>query len=157
MASAMTIKGIRNNMRHMKYLLILIGLIGSISFAQQLAWPLPTDGNRNPLYFGTGNPYGFVLTATTDAFDTGVRYELPSAGIDLNRVYRHISVINPSSERTLYICFGDVSGCSTDMIIVPPSYQLVYEPLMYGPLRNTGYVYMRLDDAGSVEATFGVW
>jgi hypothetical protein len=138
--------------------LLLITLFSvSVSKAQQLTYPLPIDANRAPLYFGVGNSYAFQLTPTTSAYSTMVRYQLPTAGDDINRVYRHLSVINPSTTRTLYICFGNASGCTVDAIIVPPEYQLVYEPLRYGNPVGFGYIYAKLDAGGSVTATFAAW
>ena len=141
----------------MKNLFKILTLISLPLYAQQLNYRLPRDAANQPLSFGVGNPYSFVLTATADTFGTSVRYQIPSTGIDAGRAYRHISVINPSLNRTIYICFGDVLGCSTDMIIVPPEFSLVYEPLRFGKAVDTEYVYMRLDTAGSVDATIGVW
>lgn len=129
----------------------------SKAWSQQLTYPLPNDANNRILYFGVGNPYAFQLTPTTSSYDTGVRFQLPSSGLDKNRVYRHLSVINPSDVRSLSICFGDSSGCTTDMIIVPPGYQLVYEPLRFGLPVGLEYVYAKLDASGTVTATFAAW
>lgn len=140
----------------MKKFLTLLALAGTVH-AQQLTYPLPLDARNTVLYFGVGNPFGFQLTPTTSAYDNAVRYQLASTGINTNRVYRHLSVINPSATRTLYICFGDSTGCSMDNIIVPPGFQLVYEPLRFGKVVGYEYIYARLDSAGSVAATFGAW
>ncbi len=137
--------------------LFLFVLISKVGVAQQLTYPLPNDANNRILYFGVANPYAFQLTATTNAYDTSVRYQLPSTNKDTNRVYRHLSVINPSATRTVYVCFGNSSGCSVDSIIVPPGYQLVYEPLRFGKAVDYEYVYIKLDSAGSVTATLSAW
>jgi hypothetical protein len=140
----------------MKKILLLLTISMSLH-AQQSILRLPRDGANAPMSHGMGLPYGFVLTPTTDAYDNSIRYQLPSTGNDTNRVYRHISVYNPSASRTLYICFGGSSGCTGDNIIVPPSVALVYEPIRFGKSVDTEYVYVRLDSAATVAVTFGVW
>lgn len=140
-------------------LIISFTIIGQAG-AQQLTYPLPTDANRFPLYAGVGNPYGYQLGPTAATYSNAVRFQLPSTGLDTNRAYRHLSVINPSTDRTLYVCFGgsDASSCSGVVhIIIPPGYQLVNEPLRYGKPVGSEYVYVRLDSAGAVTATMGSW
>lgn len=146
-----------NRIMTMKYLLLALSLFSSLSFAQQLSYPLPRDARDNVLYFGVGNPYAFELTATTSSYTTGVRYQLPTSGNDVKRVYRHLYVYNPDSTRIVYICFGDSSGCSTDSYKVRPGFGLVFEPIRFGEPVGTGYVYMRLDSAGSVTADLSAW
>jgi len=141
----------------MRNLILPLLLLCTPVFAQQLTYPLPIDANRNPLALGVGNPYAFTLTPTTNVYDVAVRYLLPSSGLDTNRVYRHLYILNPSATRTVYVCFGNVSGCSQDSYIVRPGYGLVFEPLRFGVPVGISYVYVRLDAAGSQVIDLSVW
>ena len=148
---------IMNRIMNTKYLLLVLGLISSLSLAQQLSYPLPRDARDNVLYFGVGNPFAFTLTATSDAYDTAVRYEVPTNGLNAKRVFRHLYILNPSATRTAFVCFGDATGCTVDSFIVRPGYGLVFEPILFGSLHNTGYVYVRLDAAGSQVLDLSIW
>ena len=140
----------------MKKLLLLL-TFAVPAWAQQLTYELPRDARNTPLYSGVGNPIAFTLTPTLDTYDTSVRYQLPSTGINTNRVYRHLYILNPSSTRTAYVCFGSSTGCSQDSFIVRPGYGLVFEPLRFGKAVDTEYVYVRLDAAGSQTVDVTVW
>jgi hypothetical protein len=141
----------------MKHLIKLLIILAMPLWAQQLTYRLPRDANNAVLYSGVGNPYAFTLTPTTASYSISVRYQIPSTGVDTNRVYRHLYVLNRSATRTAYVCFGDDSGCSVDSFIVRPGYGLVFEPLRFGKAVDLEYVYARLDAAGTQELDFAVW
>ena len=141
----------------MKYLLLLLLCVSGLAQAQRLDYPLPRDARDEVLYFGVGNSYAFELTVVSSSYDTGVRYQLPVAGDDVNRAYRHLYILNPDATRTVYACFGDSSGCSVDSMKVRPGYGLVFEPLLFGAKSNKGYIYLRLDSAGSVLVDGAAW
>lgn len=153
----MTKQAMENRMNIMKYILTALLLFTGAVQAQQSIVRLPRDANNTPLDFGLGIPYAFTLTATADAYDTGVRYELPKTGNDLNRAYRHLLVYNPDATRTVYACFGDATGCSIDSYIVPPGFGFIFEPIRFGDAVGLPYVYIRLDAAGSVTPTMTAW
>ena len=152
----MTKFGMENRMKQMKYILLALLFTGVVQ-AQQSIIRLPRDANNTPLEFGLGVPYSTVLTPTTDAYDTGIRYELPKTGIDTNRVYRHLLVYNPDATRTVYACFGDATGCSVDSYIVPPGFGFIFEPIRFGDAVDLPYVYVRLDAAGSSAVVLTAW
>lgn len=141
----------------MKKLIIFLILFSATAMAQQLTFRLPRDAGNTPLSFGVGNPYAFELAPTSDAYSTDVRYEIPSSGADTNRAYRHLYVLNRSGVRTVYVCFGNADGCSTDSFIVRPEYGLVFEPLRFGAAVGLGYIYVRLDEDGAANVDLSVW
>lgn len=116
---------------------------------------LPRDAKNNALIFGLGNPYASTITVTASTYVAN--YTLPTSGLDANRVYRHLYAYNPDANRTVYVCFGDSTGCSTDSYIIRPGYGLVFEPLLFGAPVGSPLVYFRLDASGSVNVDLSAW
>lgn len=141
----------------MRYLLLLVALFSQMALSQQLTYRLPRDANNTPLMFGVGNPYAYEMAPVLATYDTGMRIQVPSAGNDVKRVYRHIGVTNLDATRTVYICFGDATGCTIDGMILPPLYSKAYETLRFGKPVNFEYIYLRLDSAGTANVTVEVW
>lgn len=140
-----------------KILLGFLTLFPVLGVAQSLTYPLPVDARGNPLMLGVGNPYSTTLTPTTSSYSASIQYQAPLTGIDTNRVYREIYIYNPSSTRTVYICFGSATACSTDNITVPPSTQMVLDAIRFGNAVGFPYVWARLDSAGSSAAVITIW
>lgn len=144
-------------MKAMKYFAMILCLTLGTAHAQQLGYRMPRDAGNNPIPMGIGLPYAFTLTPTTASYDNSIRYALPATGRDLNRAYRHILVRNPSTTRTVYVCFGTSTGCSTDHIIVPSEYAFALDSILYGDSVGFSHVYAKLDAVGSVAVEFTAW
>lgn len=137
---------------------LLLALFISVPvFAQnKTIIPVPKDPFNIPIYGGLGLPvFSEATTLTTSSYVSILT--LPNTGHDINRSFRHIAVYNPDSARSVYICFGDASGCSTDMMKVPPGFALAFDHVLFGILYDQTVVYGRLDAVGSVTPEITVW
>lgn len=131
---------------------LILLLLPIISFAQLV----PKDGMGTPIYGGIGYPQLFEsVTLTTSSYVALVT--LPTVGSgNTQRQFRGIEVNNPSSTRSLYICFGTTS-CSTDAIKVGPLRDKIFDLVQYGWGTSTTTIYGRLDSGGSVTPEVTVW
>ena len=141
-----------------KLLFISLMLLGLKVFATQYQYPVPKDVNNTPIYGGLGLPFSGSMTPTTNAYDNAVAVTAPLTGSNSGRQYRHIAVYNPSTTRTVYVCFGGAtsSGCADNMIVAP-GYTVVLDSVYYGELNNITKLYAKLDSAGTSAVVVHGW
>lgn len=127
-----------------------VGTVSSVKYA------VPKDINQVAIHDeALGLPvFTEATTLTTNSYVSVLA--LPSTGNNLNRQWRKISVNNPSSTRSVYICFGGAT-CATDMIKVPTSTKIVFDGLYFGPMNSVTTIYARLDAGGSVVPEVTIW
>lgn len=118
--------------------------------------PIPKDQNSTPMYTAQGRVHlapAFTLTLNTyvDVFT------LPATGDNYQRIWKHIIVRNPDANRTVYVCFGNSTSCTTDMIKIPPALGLAIDDVTYGFNNSITDIWMRLDSGGSVSPDLMVW
>jgi hypothetical protein len=144
----------------MKKLLFIMSLffwIGELAIAQQSTIPAPRDARGNTLSHGLGSSYSSELSVDVTAYNISDSYQVPSSGNDALRAFRHIYVLNQSADRTVFVCFGDSSGCTTDAMIVFPEIGLIFEPVLFGAAVGKEYIYFKLDSAGTADIHLAVW
>lgn len=141
----------------LKALLIILGLIPTVSFSQQSYFRLPRDSNNTPLIAGLGEPYLFEPTGTSTTYIVGQRVAIPLTGNDALRQYRHISVFNASTTRTVYICVGDGAGCTRDWYKARPSQGFVDDFTYFGVGDAKTHIYYRIDSAGTAAFDLRIW
>ncbi len=139
----------------MKHLIVLILSLWSLSvYASN---PVPKDQANTPVYIGTGRPYFSEATTLTTTSYVAL-FTLPSTSQeDKTRTWRGLAVYNPSISASVYICLGDSTSCSTDMMKVPPSLGLVLDQTYFGPLNSVTTVWGKLSTGGSVVPEVTVW
>jgi hypothetical protein len=135
------------------------GAVGDLSSSVGLesTLVLPVDKNGIPLQENSlGLPtFSEAVTLTTSSYVSLLT--VPATGHNATRVYRHMIVKNPSSTRTLYICFGDSSSCATNMLKIPASTTIAYDGLYFGAPTSVVKIYGKLDDTGSVVPELTIW
>lgn len=128
-----------------------VGTIGRVKYK------LPLDGNNNPLQVASlGYSYfseAVTLTTTGDVLVV----TLPSTGKDLNRQWRKLMARNPSSTRSVYLCFTSSTSCPEYNVKVPPSTTVVMDDLYFGPMNSVAAIYGKLDSSGSVAPEITIW
>lgn len=144
-------------MKLFKYYLLLLLVISVQGLTQTSYYPLPRDSNNFPLEQGLGPSYAGSVTVTSTSYDPVQTYIVPSSGNDGKRAYRHLYVLNRSSTRTIYVCVNDEVSCTDDAMIVRPGYAMIFEPLLFGLAVGKGYVYFKLDSAGTAPVDVAVW
>lgn len=144
-------------MKQLKLLITIFTLFTANALAQQSAIIAPRDARGNPLSFGLGGSYATSAVVSVTAYDVSERYQVPSSGLDANRAFRHLYVLNRSTTRAVSICIGDSTGCTDDAMIVRPGYGLIFEPILFGAATGKEYIYYKLDAAGSANIDVAVW
>ncbi len=142
-----------------KLLIVSLTLLGLQAFGQSKTnTPVPKDPFNIPIYGGISTPvFSEATTLTTNSY--ALMVTLPNTGLSYNRTYRHLMVFNPSSTRSVYICFGNGS-CATDMVKVPTGasgFGVALDDYMAGVLYGQTEIWGRLDAAGSVTPLIYVW
>lgn len=116
---------------------------------------IPRDTTNTPIYGGLGLPvFSEAVTLTTTAYT--LVFTMPTTGINTSRAWRNIVIRNPSTIRTVYICFGNGS-CATDMLKIPPLLGIDIDATLFGSFINYPQVWGRLDVAGSVTPEVTAW
>lgn len=125
-------------------------------FAQQSAMPVPRDPVNEPVYKGLSKPYfSEAVELTTDSYV--ILYTLPATSENYRRHWTGIAVRNPSGTRSVYVCLGTATACTTDAMKIPPSLGFALDGIYYGPLNSITTVWGKLDAAGSVTPEVTVW
>lgn len=138
----------------MKKLLFILAYFYALNVWAGL--PIPKDQNNTPMYTAQGRSHLVpAFTLTTNAYVDV--FTLPTDNLNINRIWKHIGVYNPSAARAIYVCFGTSTSCTTDMMRIPPTLGLILDDVTYGYNNNVTDVWMRLDSAGSVSPDVTLW
>lgn len=130
----------------------LLLLLPILSIAQNV----PRDGFNTPIYGGIGLPYFFEsVSLTTTSYVSLATVPTVGSG-NTQRQFRNILIRNPSSTRSVYVCFG-TGGCSSDMMKIPPNYTFVTDQMLIGWSTSVTNIYGKLDSAGSVTPEITLW
>lgn len=144
----------------MKHLLAyLLAIVSFQVLGQQYIVPYPHDVLNTPMTTANGVPFTGTMTATTSSYDNAVAVTVPLTGINVGRPYKSVSIYNPSTTRTVVVCFGtagQASSCS-DNVSIPPGLGLALDFVLYGSPNNKNTVFGRLDSAGSSAITVNMW
>ena len=140
----------------MKYILMLLMHLPLHSYAQRAVQALPTDNKSTPLIAGLGLP---AMCETTVTAATYVAFcAVPaSSGDNTGRSWRHIQIYNPSTTKSVYVCLGDTSSCSTDMIKIRPGAAVTQDFALFGPSNSAPRIWLRLSSAGSEVVDVNLW
>lgn len=141
----------------MKLLLLLLTLIAIPSMAQRSTIPMPKDANNFPLESGLGDTYATSAIVTTTTYDPAQTYQVPSSGNDALRAYRHIAILNRSTSRSVYVCFGASDSCTQNAIIIRPEFGIALDHVLFGKAVGKEYIYFKLDSAGTANVDLSVW
>lgn len=137
----------------MKKLILLCSLLATLARAENT---VPKDSNNVPIYSGTGKSvFSEAVTLTTSSF--ALLLTLPTTGESYVRSWKHIVVRNPDATRSVYICLGGSSSCSTSHLKIPPLLGLALDDLYFGPLNSITTIWGKLDSSGSVIPEITVW
>ncbi len=142
----------------MKKILIMIValLISQLAHAQQANIPIPVDPRKNPILTGLGFSYfSEAVTLTTTSYVSLLA--LPVSGSNLDRPWKGIAVRNPSTTRSVYICWGTASGCTQAGMKLGPEVGLVLDDVMFGSQNSVTNIWGKLDSAGSVAPELTIW
>ena len=134
----------------------LILMIPGISWGQRSVQGLPVDNKGTPLVAALGLPFSCEKTVTTATYTEYC--DMPAnTGNNQGRMYRGIQIYNPSTTDSAYLCFGDATGCSTDMIKVRPGCAVSQDFALFGPGNNVTRIWLRLESAGSEVIDVNLW
>lgn len=137
-------------------LLLLLLILPSIVFGQRSQLGLPTDNKATPLIAGLGLPAMCETTVTTATY-TEYCAVPASTGENTGRAWRHIQIYNPSTSKSVYVCFGGTSSCSTDMIKIRPGAAVTQDFALFGPSNAAPRIWLRLSSAGSEVVDVNLW
>lgn len=141
--------------------ILALGLMFSAAALAQnnYGYPVPKDFSNTPIYGGLGLPvYG--ATAITSATYADV-LTVPLTGINLGRQYRGICVFNPSTTRSVSVCFG--AGCTTAQLSVPAANTstvgagICVDAIYFGTYNDIAVIRAALDSAGTVTPQITIW
>lgn len=125
--------------------------------SQLQAQVVPRDNIGIPIYGGLGLPvFSEAVTLTTTSFTSLMTVPTETAQ-GYKRQFRHFELRNPSSTRSVYICFSGASPCSTSQLKIPPNYTYVLDHQYFGPFNSITTIYGKLDSAGSVTPEVTIW
>jgi tetrahydromethanopterin S-methyltransferase subunit H len=136
---------------------ILLALLLSIPcLAQRAQLGLPTDNKATPLIAGLGLPAMCETTVTTATY-TEYCAVPSSSGENTGRAWRHIQIYNPSTSKSVYVCLGGTSSCSTDMIKIRPGAAVTQDFALFGPSNEAPRIWLRLSASGSEVVDVNLW
>lgn len=127
------------------------GTVSSVNFA------LPKDINGVAMHDESLGLPVFTEAVTLTSTGYSAVLTVPSTGNNVRRQFRKLLVRNPSSTRSVYLCFGGASSCSTAMMKVPSSTSIVLDGLYFGPMNTITTIWGALDAGGSVAPEVTIW
>ena len=141
----------------MKNIIIALLVVMSVrSYAQRSAMGLPVDNKGTPLVAALGMPSLCEVTTTTATYTEYC--QLPAnTGDNSGRMYRAIQVYNPSSTKSVYVCLGNDTSCTTDYIKVRPGCTISQDFSLFGPGNLVTRVWLRLSSSGSEVVDVMTW
>lgn len=132
-------------------------LFSRMAHAQEVpANIVPKDKLNVPIYGGIGRPLFYEsVTLSTSSYVKLVT--LPSTGENSYRMFRGIAVRNPDASRSVYICLGSTSSCSSDAMKIPPAQGIALDQVYFGFINDVTDIWGKLDSAGSVTPEITIW
>lgn len=127
------------------------GTVSKVNFA------LPKDINGVAMHDESLGLPVFSEAVTISSTAMAAVLTLPTSGNNASRQWRKLMVRNPSAARSVYVCLGSASSCSTNMLKVNVSTTVVLDGLYFGPMNTVTTIWGALDAAGSVVPEVTIW